>query len=86
MKSFEYVITDPVGIHARPAGLLVKEIKSYAGSVVTIEKGEKSVNALKLMALMQMGIKQGDTVKITVEGADEDTAAAAIEEFFKANL
>ena len=40
MKSFEYVITDPVGIHARPAGLLVKEIKSYAGSVVTIEKGE----------------------------------------------
>ena len=86
MKSFEYTITDPVGIHARPAGLLVKEIKSYAGSAVTISKGEKSVNALKLMALMQMGIKQGDTVKVTVEGADEDTAAAAIEEFFKANL
>ena len=59
MKSFEYTITDPVGIHARPAGLLVKEIKSYAGSAVTISKGEKSVNALKLMALMQMGIKQG---------------------------
>ena len=38
------------------------------------------------MALMGMGIKQGDTVKVTVEGADEDTAAAAIEEFFKANL
>ena len=86
MKSFEYTITDPVGIHARPAGLLVKEIKSYAGSAVTISKGEKSVNALKLMALMQMGIKQGDTVKVTVEGADEDTAAAAIEAFFKANL
>ena len=62
MKTFEYTITDPVGIHARPAGLLVKEIKSHAGSAVTITKGEKSVNALKLMALMQMGIKQGDTV------------------------
>ena len=86
MKTFEYVITDPVGIHARPAGLLVKEIKKYAGSTVTVNKGEKSVNALKLMALMGMGIKQGDTVKVTVEGADEDTAAAAIEEFFKANL
>ena len=53
MKSFEYTITDPVGIHARPAGLLVKEIKSHAGSAVNIIKGEKSVNALKLMALMQ---------------------------------
>ena len=86
MKSFEYVITDPVGIHARPAGLLVKEIKSYAGSVVTIEKGEKSVNALKLMALMGMGIKQGDTVTVSVEGGDEEAVAAAIQDFFKNNL
>ena len=85
MKSFEYTITDPVGIHARPAGLLVKEIKKYA-SVVTVAKGEKEVNALKLMALMGMGIKQGDSVKVTIDGADEDTAAAAIEEFFKANF
>ena len=85
MKAFEYTITDPVGIHARPAGILVKEIKKYA-STVTVIKGEKAVNALKLMALMGMGIKQGDTVKVTIEGADEDAAAAAIEEFFKANL
>ena len=85
MKSFEYTITDPVGIHARPAGLLVKEIKKYT-SAVTVAKGEKEVNALKLMALMGMGIKQGDTVKVTIDGADEDTAAAAIEEFFKADF
>ena len=85
MTSFEYTITDPVGIHARPAGLLVKEIKKYA-STVTVIKGEKEVNALKLMALMGMGIKQGDTVKVTVEGADEEAAAAEIEAFFKANL
>jgi phosphocarrier protein len=63
----------------------VREVKKYA-STVTVIKGGKSVNALKLMALMGMGIKQGDTVEVTVEGADEDTAAAAIEEFFKANL
>ena len=61
MKSFEYTITDPVGIHARPAGLLVKAIKGLAGSTVTITKGEKSVNALKLMALMGMGITKGKT-------------------------
>ena len=86
MKSFAYTITDPVGIHARPAGLLVKEIKNFSGSVVTITKGEKSVNALKLMALMQMGIKCGDTVRIDVEGGDEAAVAEKIEAFFKANL
>ena len=85
MKSFEYTITDPVGIHARPAGLLVKEVKKFA-STVTVTKGEKSVNALKLMARMGMGIKQGDTVSVSIEGADEETAAAAIEAFFKANF
>ena len=86
MKTFEYTITDPVGIHARPAGLLVKEIKAFAGSAVTIAKGEKKVNALKLMALMQMGIKQGDTITVQVEGGDEAAVAAAIEAFLKANL
>ena len=85
VKTFEYTITDPVGIHARPAGILVKEIKKYS-SAVTVTKGEKSVNALKLMALMGMGIKQGDTVTVSVDGADEDAAAAAIEAFFKENL
>ena len=86
MKEFTYTITDPVGIHARPAGLLVKEIKKFAGSTVTVTKGEKSVNALKLMALMGMGIKQNDTVKVSVEGGDEDAVAAVVEAFFKANF
>ena len=86
MKSFDYVITDPVGIHARPAGILVKEIKNYAGATVTVTKGDKTVNALKLMALMGMGIKQGDTVTVTVEGEGEEAVAAALEEFFKKSL
>ena len=86
MKTFEYTITDPVGIHARPAGILVKEVKNYKDSVITLAKGEKSVNLLKLMALMQMGIKQGDKVTVSVEGGDEEAVCAKIEEFFKANL
>ena len=86
MKSFTYTITDPVGIHARPAGILVKEVKTFKDSTITLEKGEKSVNLLKLMALMQMGIKQGDKVTVSVEGGDEEAVAAKIEEFFKANL
>ena len=86
MKSFDYVITDPFGIHARPAGILVKEIKKFAGSTVTVCKGEKSVDARKLMALMGMGIKQGDTVTVSVEGGDEAAVAAALQDFFKTNL
>ena len=86
MKSFEYTITDPVGIHARPAGNLVKKIKEFTGATVTIAKGEKSVNALKLMALMGMGIKQGDTITVNVDGENEEAVAAAIETYLKENL
>lgn len=85
MKSFEYTITDPVGIHARPAGMLVKEVKNYASSV-TIVKGDKKADAKKLMILMSLGVKCGETVTVDVEGADEETAAASLEAFFKENL
>ena len=85
MKSFTYTITDPVGIHARPAGLLVKEAKNYAASI-QIAKGGKSADAKKLMALMSLGVRQGETVTVNVEGADEENVAAKMEEFFKNNL
>ena len=85
MKSFEYTITDPVGIHARPSGMLVKEVKNYAYSV-TIVKGDKKADARKLMILMSLGVKCGETVTVEVEGADEETAAASLETFFKENL
>ncbi len=85
MKSFSYTIKDEIGIHARPAGLLAKKAKEFQ-SVVTLEKGGKTAAATKLMAIMGMGVKCGDTVNVTVEGADEETAAAAMEEFFKTNL
>lgn len=86
MKQFTYTITDPVGIHARPAGLLVKAAKAL-DSTITIEKvGGGSAAATKLMAVMGLGIKQGDTVSVTVEGGSEDANAAAMEQFFKDNL
>ena len=86
MKKFEYVITDALGIHARPAGLLVKAAKAL-DSTVTIEKvGGKTAAATKLMAVMGMGIKQGDTVVVTAEGGDEEASIAAMEQFFKDHL
>ena len=85
MKEFTYTIKDALGIHVRPAGLLVKEIQKYE-SQVTIEKNGKKAGGRKLMALMGLGVKCGETITVTAEGPDEDAAAAAVEEFLKANL
>ena len=85
MKTFAYTIKDEEGIHARPAGLLAKKAKEYE-STITLEKGGKTAVATKLMAIMGMGVKCGDTVSVTVEGADEEKAAAEMEAFFNANL
>ncbi|MGN1086741.1 MAG: HPr family phosphocarrier protein [Porcipelethomonas sp.] len=85
MKTFNYTIRDEVGIHARPAGMLAKEAKGFKSEIL-IEKNGKSVNATKLMMLMGLGVKCGDTVTVTVNGEDEDAAAKAMEEFFTANL
>ena len=71
MKEFKYVITDEVGIHARPAGLLVQEAKKFTSTIMFI-KGEKSAKATSLMKLMGMGIVKGDEVTIQVDGEDED--------------
>lgn len=85
MKSFNYVINDESGLHARPAGALVKLAKCFTSEIL-IEKDGKAVNALKLMALMGLGIRRGDTVSVTVTGADEAEAVTAVENFFREKL
>ena len=61
MKEFTYTIKEPVGIHARPAGMLAKEAKTCQSTVTIVDKNGKS-------------------------GADEDTAAPALEKFFNEHL
>lgn len=85
MKTFNYTIKDELGIHARPAGVLAKTAKSL-DSQVTITKGEKSAVATKLMAVMGMGIKCGDTVTVTVDGGDEAKSEQTIKNFFETTL
>ena len=85
MKEFKYVITDEIGIHARPAGLLVKEAKQFS-SKITLEANGKSADATKLMAIMGLGVKTGAEVVIKVEGEDEEVAATKMEAFMQANL
>ena len=85
MRNFQYMIKDEVGIHAIPAGLLVKEAKKYE-SKITLTKDGKSAEATKLMAVMGLGVKCGQTVDVSVEGADEEITCEAVKTFFEANL
>lgn len=85
MKQFRYVITDEAGIHARPAGLLVKEAGQYKANI-KIKKGEKEADAKRLFGIMGLGVKKGEEVIVTIEGEDEDVAEAAMAAFLKANL
>ncbi len=85
MKTFDYTITDPQGIHARPAGLLVKEAKKFE-STIGVSKGGRKGDLKKIFTVMALGAKQGETITVTVDGPDEDTAAPAIEAFLKENF
>ena len=85
MKTFEYTIKDELGINARPAGLLAKTEKAL-DSEITITKDNKAVGAAKLIALMGLGIKCGDTITVTINGGDEDASQKCMKEFFETNL
>ena len=84
MKEFTYSITDPVGIHARPAGMLAKKAAGFK-STVTVIKGEKKADTRRLMALMGLGIKCGETITVQAEGEDEQAAADEIKAFLIEN-
>ena len=86
MKQFQYTVTDPLGIHARPAGLLVKAAKGLDSTITITKEDGTSAVATKLMAVMGMAIKAGNTVTVTVEGGNEEANAAAMEQFFKDNV
>lgn len=87
MKSFDFVITNPVGIHARPAGALVKFAQGFDSEItITNNVNGKSASAKKLFALLGIAACCQDSVTVTVEGPDEDTAFDALQEHFALNL
>ncbi len=85
MKELEFTVKDPVGLHARPAGLLVKEAAKFKSSI-TVSGNGKSADARKLIQLMGLGIKQGMAISCRMEGEDEEAAYAAMQEFLEGNL
>ncbi len=85
MKEFKHVIADPLGMHARPAGMLVKACAGYA-SAITVTAPTGKADAKRLMAVMRLAAKQGMELTITCEGADEEKAATELQAFLAANL
>ncbi len=85
MVKFTFTVHDEMGLHARPAGELVKEAVKCS-SEVTIRKGEKTGNAKRLFNVMSLSVKGNEEVEITVEGEKEQEEAAALEAFVKENI
>ena len=86
MQKISYTITDPLGIHARPAGLLVKQAQQYKDDGITMRCGDKSADLKKLFMVMKLGIKHNDLVTIEVEGPSEQVAADELLAYLQKNL
>jgi len=85
MKEFSYIIKDNLGIHARPAGMLVKEATKYNSDITIMTKG-KSADAKKIFSVMSLSAKYGDELKVSIFGKDEDIAELGIKRFLEQNL
>ena len=86
MKQYDFVVTDAEGLHARPAGMLVKRTAGFESSITLKKHSDgKVADAKKMFAVMALCAKQGETLTVTVEGADEDAVTADLETFFKEN-
>ena len=85
MKEFSYIITDKDGIHARPAGELVKIAKEFETNIL-IRANEKDGDCKRIFTVMALGVKKGQEVTLRFEGPDEDKAFEAVTGFMKEKL
>ena len=85
MTELKYIITDELGIHARPAGLLVKKCGEFK-SDIRMGRPDKMVDAKRVIGVMTLAMKCGDELHLTFDGPDEAEAASAVEAFLKENL
>ena len=88
MKNAQFVVMDPVGLHARPAALFVKLANKFSSdiSVRNLSGSEKWANAKSILGLLTCGVKQGDRVEVKAEGSDETQAVEALEKLVASNF
>ena len=81
-KSF--TIKNKLGIHARPAGLLVKTASRFNSSAFISNEGDLEVNAKSIMGVLMLGAAFGSTIHLRIDGEDEQEAMNALEEIIDA--
>mgnify|MGYP004538181099 FL=1 len=82
MISKNVTVTNPVGLHARPATFFIKKANEYRSSV-WIENDSRRVNAKSLLGILSLGIVSGTEITIVADGPDEDDAVAGLEALLK---
>lgn len=85
MQEHEYTVGAAVGLHARPAAMLVRTAAKFA-SKITIRHGEKQVNAKSLLSVLSLGAEHGSRVTVSVDGSDEGPASDAISALFSSDF
>ncbi|MCI2046655.1 MAG: HPr family phosphocarrier protein [Faecalibacterium sp.] len=85
MQEFQCQVTDALGLHARPAGALVRDLADCPCNV-QVRCGDKTADGKRLMQVMRLAAKCGDTLHFYVEGTNEQNAAQALELFCKSNI
>lgn len=85
MFSKEVLVSNQVGLHARPATFFIQKANEFK-SGVWIEKEERRVNAKSLLGVLSLGITRGVTITILAEGPDEEQAVNALVELISSNF
>ena len=79
MQEAKIIVTDPMGLHARPAALLVQTAGQFKSHVhLYLAEKDRQADARSIMQLLKLGVRQGDTLKITTEGDEAKEALAAV--------
>jgi len=85
MTEVTVTIKNRAGIHARPAALIVQTASKYA-SKLWLEKGGNKINAKSIMGIITLGASFGTPIRILADGADEESATAAIKALFESRF
>jgi phosphotransferase system HPr (HPr) family protein len=88
VKTLQVTVTDPVGLHARPAALFVKLCNQFTASIRirNVSDGGGWVNAKSILSLLTAGVKQNDRIEIESDGADEDSALEKLEALVRSDF
>jgi phosphocarrier protein len=78
-------ITNTIGLHARPASLLVKAAQEFS-CAISLRKGEKTVDAKSIIGIMSAAIRQGEVITLQVNGEDEQQALRVIKALLESGL